>query len=223
MPRKINVSSAVMTTLHSRGMPKRRLMPMAVPSTSARSQAEMAISVRSQRKNVTRRATGLFDLRCHLHAAAGVEQQRNAHRGLLGAKIGNRTALAPVEQLEIRPLQVLHDPTALVANDRAHRHQVDSATERRDVRLSRRRLRQRRVGAKEQRESDERAGEVTHLLPTTASLAPSTQSIYSKALIDIGAHGARQTVGLEYVIITLMLRKTGIGRVKSARWLRFLC
>ncbi len=50
-----STSSAVIITPHRSGMPNSSFMPMAAPSTSARSQATMAISHRTQSGNESHR------------------------------------------------------------------------------------------------------------------------------------------------------------------------
>ncbi|OLB60820.1 MAG: hypothetical protein AUI11_12340 [Acidobacteria bacterium 13_2_20CM_2_66_4] len=64
------------------------------------------------------------------HAAAHVEQQRNADAGGVAAEICNRPLLTAVEDLEIVSVEVLNESTLVVAHHRGDSHQIDARLER---------------------------------------------------------------------------------------------
>src|SRR5439155_26900859 len=68
------------------------------------------------------------------HAAAHVEEQRDAHAGEVAPEIGDAPHLAGIEDLEIAGGQILDEPAFVIANDRAHTNEVDAGFERRNGR-----------------------------------------------------------------------------------------
>ena len=66
----------------------------------------------------------------HRHAAADIEQDRQADRRFAGVELADFTPIAAVDDLEIGPLQVSDDPAAPIAHRGRDAHHLDPRPER---------------------------------------------------------------------------------------------
>ena len=88
----------------------------------------------------------------HVHAAAEVHEQRDAHRRRLGAEVDDLALLARVEQLKVGFLELRDRPSLTIADDGGDGDALDDGLERRAL-LLRRLTRRRRLGRSEPSES----------------------------------------------------------------------
>ena len=64
-----------------------------------------------------------------LHAAADIEQHGDADPGEIGAEVRNAPSLPAIEHLEVLRLEILDEPSLVVADDRGDPDHVDAALE----------------------------------------------------------------------------------------------